>query len=84
MNWLTSLSSVERIQQYLEIDHEAPNVEDGVPPAYWPSSGDLRVDNLTARYSLDGPIVLNDITFHVSSGERVGIGKSICMSQPGS
>ena len=66
---------MERIQQYLEIDHEPPRTEDGIPPAYWPSSGDLRVETLTARYSADGPVVLNGITFHVNSGERVGIGK---------
>jgi ABC-type bacteriocin/lantibiotic exporter with double-glycine peptidase domain len=66
---------MERIQQYLEIEHEKPAAEDGVPPAYWPSSGDLRVENLTARYSVDGPTVLNGLSFHVKSGERVGIGK---------
>lgn len=54
-----------------------PSAEDGVPPAYWPASGDLRVENLTARYSVDGPVVLNGITFHVNSGERVGIGENL-------
>ncbi len=27
---------------------------EGVPPAYWPASGDLRVEKLTARYSAVG------------------------------
>ncbi len=56
----------------MEIDHEPPPKEDGKPPAYWPSSGELRVENLSARYSVDGPVVLKDISFHVKSGDRVG------------
>jgi ABC-type multidrug transport system fused ATPase/permease subunit len=74
MHCLSPLSSVERIQQYLEIEHEVPSTEDGKPPAFWPASGELVVENLTARYSPDGPAVLTDLTFHVRSGERVGIG----------
>lgn len=42
---------MERIQQYLNIEHEPKPSEAGVPPAYWPSSGELRVEGLTARYS---------------------------------
>lgn len=45
-------SSLERIQAYLEIDHEALPTEAGKPPAAWPTSGTLRVDKLSARYSL--------------------------------
>ncbi|KAF9016393.1 hypothetical protein BDZ89DRAFT_1094518 [Hymenopellis radicata] len=59
-------NSLERIQQ-------AKATNQGEPPAYWPASGDLRVENLSARYSLDGPKVLHDISFHVKSGERVGV-----------
>jgi ABC-type bacteriocin/lantibiotic exporter with double-glycine peptidase domain len=49
-------------------------MELGVPPAYWPASGSLKVEKLSARYSEDGPKVLHDISFEVKSGERVGIG----------
>ncbi|KAI0085657.1 multidrug resistance-associated ABC transporter [Irpex rosettiformis] len=66
-------NSLERIQQYLVIDHEPKATEGGIPPAYWPASGDLRVENLSAKYSSDGPNVLNNISFHIKSGERVGI-----------
>ena len=43
--------SLERIQQYLEIEQEPEASNAGVPPAYWPASGNLVVENLTARYS---------------------------------
>lgn len=44
-------NSLERLQQYMEIEQEPKPVEGGMPPAYWPSSGSLRVENLSARYS---------------------------------
>ncbi|KZT67088.1 P-loop containing nucleoside triphosphate hydrolase protein [Daedalea quercina L-15889] len=65
--------SLERIKQYLEIEHEPKPTLEGVPPAYWPASGDLRVERLSARYSPDGPRVLHEISFEVKSGERIGI-----------
>ncbi|KAJ7690181.1 hypothetical protein B0H17DRAFT_1331449 [Mycena rosella] len=66
-------TGLERIQGYIHIEHEKAPTETGKPPAYWPASGDLRVEHLSARYSADGPEVLHDISFHIKSGERVGI-----------
>lgn len=43
------------------------------PPAYWPASGDIHVEGLSARYSRDSPWVIRDISFHLKPGERVGI-----------
>ncbi|KAJ6603499.1 P-loop containing nucleoside triphosphate hydrolase protein [Mycena vulgaris] len=65
--------SLERIQGYINIEHEKPATEAGKPPAYWPASGDLRVESLSASYSEDGPKVLHDISFHIKAGERIGI-----------
>jgi ABC-type multidrug transport system fused ATPase/permease subunit len=64
---------MERIQAYIEIEQEPKPVKEKVPPASWPTSGELRVENLYARYSSDGPKVLHDLSFTVKSGERVGI-----------
>ncbi|KIP05213.1 hypothetical protein PHLGIDRAFT_534841, partial [Phlebiopsis gigantea 11061_1 CR5-6] len=66
-------NSLERIQQYLDIEHEPEPKDGGRPPAYWPSSGDLRVEKLSARYSMDGPMVLHAISFHARAGERIGV-----------
>ncbi|KAI0798592.1 hypothetical protein BC629DRAFT_232884 [Irpex lacteus] len=65
--------SLERIHQYMAIEQEAEPKDGGVPPAYWPSSGKLEVERLTARYSLDGPKVLQDVSFSIKGGERVGV-----------
>ncbi|GJE87809.1 multidrug resistance-associated ABC transporter [Phanerochaete sordida] len=67
------VNSLERVHQYLVIEQEPKPTDAGVPPAYWPASGSLRVEKLSARYSEDGPAVLHDISFEVKSGERVGI-----------
>ncbi|KAI0655828.1 P-loop containing nucleoside triphosphate hydrolase protein [Cubamyces menziesii] len=66
-------NSLERIQQYLQIEQEPKPTPDGVPPAYWPASGQLEVNKLSARYSPEGPKVLHEISFEVKAGERVGI-----------
>ncbi|KAF7978858.1 hypothetical protein HWV62_44329 [Athelia sp. TMB] len=66
-------NSLERIQGYINIEQEPKPIVGGDPPAYWPASGDIRVEGLSARYSADGPKVLKDINFHVKSGERIGV-----------
>ncbi|KAJ6594276.1 hypothetical protein B0H19DRAFT_1094788 [Mycena capillaripes] len=66
-------NSLERIQSYLTIEQEPKPTAAGVPPAYWPASGSLSVDNLSAKYSSDGPTVLHNISFNIKSGERVGV-----------
>ncbi|KAJ7497652.1 hypothetical protein FB451DRAFT_240230 [Mycena latifolia] len=66
-------NSLERIQRYTTIEQEPKPTPAGVPPAYWPASGSLTVDNLSAKYSEDGPTILHDISFNLKSGERVGV-----------
>jgi hypothetical protein len=41
----------------MNIDQEPNATDAGKPPAYWPASGALKVENLCARYSSDGPEV---------------------------
>ncbi|KII86412.1 hypothetical protein PLICRDRAFT_144122 [Plicaturopsis crispa FD-325 SS-3] len=65
--------SLERIQGYLNIEQEPKPTIAGIPPAYWPSSGSLQVEKLSARYSQNGPDVLHDISFDIRSGQRIGV-----------
>jgi hypothetical protein len=44
--------SLERIHSYINSEQEPKPTKQGIPPAYWPASGDLRVEKLSARYSL--------------------------------
>lgn len=79
--FILRMHSLERIQGYLTIEQEPKPTAAGVPPAYWPASGSLSVDSLSAKYSPDGPTVLHDISFNIKSGERVGVGKSPCIAR---
>lgn len=69
-----AVTSLERIDDYIDIEQEPKPNASGEPPAYWPASGDIKVENLHARYSSDGPEVLKNISFHIKSGERIGVG----------
>jgi len=64
---------LERVRDYLLIEHEPEATENGEPPAYWPSSGALQVERLSARYSANGPEVLKEVSFEIKSGERIGV-----------
>ena len=70
---IIEISSLERIQEYANVEQEPKPTPEGVPPAYWPASGELVVENLSAKYSTDGPEVLHGLNFHIKSGERVGV-----------
>ena len=64
---------MERIQGYVDIEQEQKTVPDDVPPAYWPASGEVVVEGLSAKYSPDGPEVLHNLNFRIASGEHVGV-----------
>ncbi|PBK67572.1 P-loop containing nucleoside triphosphate hydrolase protein [Armillaria solidipes] len=66
-------NSLERIQAYLTVEQEEQSTKSRDPPASWPTSGHLRVERLSARYSQDGPKVLHELSFTVQSGERIAI-----------
>ncbi|KAK0487292.1 P-loop containing nucleoside triphosphate hydrolase protein [Armillaria novae-zelandiae] len=65
--------SLERILRYIKTEQEPKASTIGIPPAYWPSSGNLRVESLCAMYTLDGLKVLHNLSFEIKSGERVGV-----------
>lgn len=44
--------SLERIQAYIKVEQEPEPKKARLPPAYWPASGEVRVENMSARYSL--------------------------------
>uniref|UniRef100_A0A8H7XNY7 P-loop containing nucleoside triphosphate hydrolase protein n=1 Tax=Psilocybe cubensis TaxID=181762 RepID=A0A8H7XNY7_PSICU len=74
MFYCSDFNSLERIQGYLDIEHESKPTKSGEPPAAWPTSGEIRVEGLSAKYSKSGPNILHDLSFHILSGQRVGIG----------
>ncbi|ORY22510.1 hypothetical protein BCR39DRAFT_551500 [Naematelia encephala] len=66
-------NSVERIEDYLVIDQEPAYKQEKQPPAAWPTSGKIVLDKLSAKYTKDGPTVLDNLQLTIESGQKVGI-----------
>ncbi|KAI9025116.1 hypothetical protein CLU79DRAFT_98313 [Phycomyces nitens] len=68
------LNSVERIQEYLEIDQEPPaSIKGSRPPAAWPTTASVEVKDLAIKYAQDLDPVLHNISFNIRSHEKVGV-----------
>ncbi|KAJ3012098.1 UNVERIFIED_CONTAM: hypothetical protein HDU68_001384 [Siphonaria sp. JEL0065] len=69
-----NMNAVERVDEYSEIEQERPAViETNRPPADWPQRGSITVSNLEMRYSPEQDPVLQNVSFSVLAGEKVGI-----------
>ena len=66
-------NSIERINDYLVIDQEPAPTKRATPPAAWPTSGEIVIDNLRARYFDGGPVVLDNLSLTIEAGSRVGV-----------
>ncbi|KAJ6376021.1 hypothetical protein OIU77_000903 [Salix suchowensis] len=66
--------SVERLNQYMHIPSEAPEVvEDNRPPSNWPAVGKVDICDLQIRYRPDTPLVLRGISCTFEGGHKIGI-----------
>ncbi|XP_052568820.1 ATP-binding cassette sub-family C member 2 isoform X3 [Peromyscus californicus insignis] len=81
LNWLvrmtseaeTNIVAVERINEYMHVENEAPWVTDKRPPADWPSKGEIQFNNYQVRYRPELDLVLRGITCHIKSTEKIGV-----------
>ncbi|KAJ2848541.1 hypothetical protein IWW36_003238 [Coemansia brasiliensis] len=68
-----SLTAVERVNQYLHIEHEPSLPQNHYTlPASWPTSGNLAVNSLVTGYTSNTPI-LHNLSFTISHGEKIGV-----------
>ncbi|KAJ8773182.1 hypothetical protein K2173_028359 [Erythroxylum novogranatense] len=66
--------SVERLNQYMHIPSEAPEVIEGNhPPPSWPAVGKVDICDLQVKYRPDTPLVLRGVTCTIEGGDKVGI-----------
>ncbi|KAI9844589.1 MAG: hypothetical protein M1838_002113 [Thelocarpon superellum] len=69
-----NINSVERIQEYLEIEQEGGGRAPAPPlPAGWPMTGAVRCRDYSARYRRDLPLVLDQVTFCIRPLQKVGV-----------
>lgn len=72
----TVMVSPERLQEYIDIEQEAPYRNAMLdPPAHleWPSVGKIVFDNVSFRYKPTGDLVLRRLSFTVQGGQKIGI-----------
>ncbi|MBA0761401.1 hypothetical protein Gotri_024053 [Gossypium trilobum] len=70
----SSVVSVERVEQYMHIPSEAPEViETNRPTHGWPCLGKVEICNLKVRYRPNAPLVLHGISCIFEGGSKIGI-----------
>ncbi|OVA05091.1 ABC transporter [Macleaya cordata] len=66
--------SMERLNQYMHIPSEAPEViEHNQPVHSWPSVGRVEIQSLKIRYRPDTPFVLQGISCTFEGGHKIGM-----------
>ena len=74
---MTTMSSVERIKEYVEFDdHEAEwevPEEDSKTGEKWPTEGTIEISNLKVRYRDGLPLVLRGLNMKIEANQKVGI-----------
>lgn len=64
--------SVERVQEYTQIEPEADlEVPENKPSDKWPEHGGITGENVRFRYHSSLPTVLKDIEFNIKPKEKV-------------
>ncbi|RHY26384.1 hypothetical protein DYB32_007668, partial [Aphanomyces invadans] len=69
----TAMVGPERLADYANIEPEAPRVISGAVAKDWPTTGDVEFDSMSFRYKPNDPMVLKDVSVHITSGEKIGI-----------
>jgi ABC-type bacteriocin/lantibiotic exporter with double-glycine peptidase domain len=54
-------------------EEAAGKVETQRPPANWPWSGQIIMEDVQLRYRPDLPLVLHGVTVDIKGGEKVGV-----------
>lgn len=67
------MTAVERVIEYTELPSEPLNEGSKKPPRGWPSSGEIAYEDVSFRYDKNLPLVLNDLSFRIQPGEKIGI-----------
>ncbi|KAI8569720.1 hypothetical protein RHMOL_Rhmol02G0299200 [Rhododendron molle] len=69
-----SIVAVERLEQYMNIPSEAPEIIEGNRSAlHWPVVGKVEICDLKVRYRPNSPLVLRGISCIFEGGDKIGI-----------
>ncbi|EFE45142.1 hypothetical protein TRV_00080 [Trichophyton verrucosum HKI 0517] len=69
-----NMNSVERVEEYMKVEQEAPAlIAETKPAGVWPSKGAVKFVDYSTRYRPDLDRVLKNVSFEIQPGQRVGI-----------
>ena len=68
-----AIVAVERIQEYIDNDHEAEWASKSPPRSSWPERGEITFKNFSLRYRPNTPLVLKSLNLKIAPGQKVGI-----------
>ncbi|XP_019860691.1 PREDICTED: canalicular multispecific organic anion transporter 2-like, partial [Amphimedon queenslandica] len=70
----SSLVSVERIKEYLDLPNEPPEIIlDNRPNPKWPEDGSIQFNKYATRYRPGLDLVLKNVSCYIPGGQKVGI-----------
>mmetsp|Transcript_10817 Transcript_10817/g.14851 ORF Transcript_10817/g.14851 Transcript_10817/m.14851 type:complete len:1301 (-) Transcript_10817:41-3943(-) len=68
-----SMSSVERVNEYIKLESEAAPETDKDPPSSWPTDCNIVMENLALKYRDSVNLVLKGISCTIKGKEKIGI-----------
>lgn len=69
-----NMNSVERLQEYENVDQEPPaEIPETKPDPSWPTAGEIDVQDVSLRYAPELPRVIKNVSFHVKPCDKIGI-----------
>ncbi|ETS85549.1 hypothetical protein PFICI_03574 [Pestalotiopsis fici W106-1] len=70
----TSLGAIARLRDFIrDTPQEGSATESLEPPKSWPSTGAIKINNLTSTYHAENERVLSDVSLQIQPGQKVGI-----------
>ncbi len=67
------MASVERINEYVNLEKEPLEIEETRPDNDWPACGEILFDDVSLAYAKNLPTVLRELSFEIYPREKVGV-----------
>ncbi|KAF0699251.1 Aste57867_10178 [Aphanomyces stellatus] len=72
-NLETALIAPERMVEYATVPHEGARNMPADDAMLWPTQGRVEFDQVSFRYKLHDPLVLQNVSFSIRGGEKIGV-----------